>query len=533
MGNVVMGDVVRGDVVKGDVSSRKLRREQTPRRPGRWRGAQPGGAALLIVSIAALVITVVVMQADQGPAAKTAPPTFAADIAPIVYKNCVTCHRPGQAAPFSLVSYADVRKHGEDMADATANRYMPPWHASRAEGFPEFVGERRLTQGDLDKIQAWVTAGMPSGDLSQAPAPPVFTSGWALGKPDLVLRFAKPVSIGAEGRDQYRNVTLPVDLPDDRWITAIDYQPSARSVVHHALYFTTPAGTEVGDNEAVPGLGGLAGRLGGGLLGGRSGGEGVGGGGLAGGRGRLGAGRAGGADTVGALGAANDAWGGLGGWVPGVTPRFFPEGIAQPLPRNTNLVLQLHLHPTGKAEAENGEIAIYFSKTPPKRSLTGVQVPPAFGVGAGIDIPAGESRYVVRDSFVLPVGVEAFGVRGHAHYLAHEMKMTATLPDGSVRGLLWIKDWDFSWQDSYFYQSAFALPTGTRIATEIVYDNSVDNIRNPNSPPKRVRWGRESFDEMGSMTLLVTTPTPEEGQALRAAQTAHLRDQILGRLRGR
>jgi hypothetical protein len=322
-------------------------------------------------------------------------------------------------------------------------------------------------------------------------------------------------------------VVLPINLPDDRWITAIDYQPSARSVVHHALYFTAPAGTTVGDNEAVPGIAGLAGRLGGGGLLGLLSGRGA-----AAGRGR--GGRAGGSDgTIEALGAAGDAWGGLGGWVPGATPRFFPEGIAQPLPKQTNLILQLHLHPSGEAARENGEIAIYFAKTPPRRSLTGVQVPPGFGIGMGIDIPAGEPRYIVRDAFVLPAGVEAFGVRGHAHYLCREMKMTATLPDGSTRGLLWIKDWDFSWQDSYFYKAAFQLPAGTRIDTELIYDNSVDNIRNPFSPPRRVRWGRESTDEMGSMTLLVTTPTAADGQALRTAQAMHLREQIVSRLRDR
>ena len=261
------------------------------------------------------------------------------------------------------------------------------------------------------------------------------------------------MAIAADGRDLYRNVVLPIDLPDDRWITAIDYQPSARSVVHHALYFTAPAGTTVGDDEVVPGIGGLAGRLGGGGLLGLLSGRGA-----AAGRGRG--------------GAPVDQMAPSRRWVSrrclgrprrlgaGATPRFFPDGIAQPLPKQTNLIIQLHLHPSGKAERENGEIAIYFAKTPPRRSLTGVQVPPGFGVGMGIDIPAGEPRYIVRDAFVLPVDVEAFGVRGHAHYLCKEMKMTATLPDGSTRGLLWIKDWDFSWQDSYFFKAAVPTAEG-------------------------------------------------------------------------
>jgi len=464
--------------------------------------------------------------AEQRPSSEAAPqarrvegPTFAADIAPIIYRNCVSCHRPGQAAPFALISYDDVRRHGSDIADVTADRYMPPWHAARAEGFPAFQDERRLTDANIATFRSWVDAGMPSGDLSRAPKPPVFPSGWALGTPDLVLKLPRPVDVPAEGPDLYRNVMMPIDLPDDRWITAIEFQPSARAVVHHALYFSSGAGVEVRDDEVVPGLGGLTGRG----LGGASGG----GGGLgAGGLGRGGRGRG----SSNALGAASEAWGGLGGWVPGATPRFFPDGIAQPLPRHTNLVIQLHLHPSGKAEREQGEMAIYFAKTPPKKSLTGVQVPPGFGVGMGIDIPAGESRYAIRDAFVLPVDVEAFGARGHAHYLAKEMKMTATLPDGSTKGLLWIKDWDFSWQDSYFFDRAFALPKGTRIDTTITYDNSASNLRNPSTPPRRVRWGRESLDEMGSMTLLVTTPTAAEGQLLREAQTQHLRQQIVQRM---
>jgi hypothetical protein len=247
------------------------------------------------------------------------------------------------------------------------------------------------------------------------------------------------------------------------------------------------------------------------------------------GRALLGPARAGGAGAR--IGAADVAWGGLGGWVPGVTPRFFPDGIAQPLPRGSNIVMQLHLHPSGQAGEENGRLALYFSKTPPTSSLTGVQVPPAFGFAMGLDIPPGEPRVVVRDSFVLPVALETFGARGHAHYLGREMKMTATLPDGSARGLLWIKDWDFNWQDSYFFRAPLRLPKGTRLDVEIVYDNSAGNPRNPSSPPVRVRWGRESHDEMGGMTLLVAMPPADDARALRAAQAQHFREQLARRLR--
>src|SRR5262249_13713191 len=160
------------------------------------------------------------------------------------------------------------------------------------------------------------------------------------------------------------------------------------------------------------------------------------------------------------------------------------DGIGQALPAHSSIVVQLHFHPSGKPEREQGRIGLYFTKSPPAKSLSGVQVPPAFGIGAGIDIPAGERRYEIHDSLVLAADIEALGARAHAHYLGKEMKLTATLPDGSTKGLLWISDWDFGWQDSYFYKEPFALPKGTRLDVEIVYDNSAGNPRNPNRPPK-------------------------------------------------
>jgi mono/diheme cytochrome c family protein len=406
-------------------------------------------------------------------------PTFAEDIAPIVYANCATCHRPGQAAPFSLLSYEDVKRRATLVVSATSRRYMPPWHATPAPGFPEFRDERRLADADIATIKAWVDAGMPSGDLSKAPALPVFTDGWALGPPDVEVIYPVAVDVPADGPDLYRNVVLPLDRAEDAWVTAVDFEPSARQVVHHALFFAGPADTFKvgGTDDAFPGL------------------------------------RGGGMPS-------------LGGWVPGMTPRFFPDGIAQPLPAHTNLIVQLHLHPSGKVEHERGKMAIYLAKRPPSKRLNSLQVPPMFGFASGIDIPAGEKRYTIKDSFVLPVDVEAFGARGHAHYLARDMKMTATLPDGSTKGLLWIADWDFGWQDSYFFKTPFALPKGTRIDSEIVYDNSETNPRNPNSPSKRVKWGLGTLDEMGSMTLLVTTTSRQDDGLLRRTSSQHFRQQL-------
>jgi hypothetical protein len=193
----------------------------------------------------------------------------------------------------------------------------------------------------------------------------------------------------------------------------------------------------------------------------------------------------------------------------------------------------MHLHPSGRAERVSGDLAFYFSKQAPERSLMGVQVPPLFGVAAGIDIPAGEPRFTIRDEITLPVAVEAYGARAHAHYLGREMKMTATLPDGSSRGLLWIGDWDFGWQDTYFFKQPQRLPPGTTLRVELVYDNSTANPRNPHVPPRRVRWGRESTDEMGSMTLLVAPASAAERETLRDAQARHFVQQLVSSRRGR
>jgi hypothetical protein len=363
-----------------------------------------------------------------------------------------------------------------------------------------------LSDTERATIAAWVAAGMPAGDLTHAPRPPSFPEGWALGRPDVELNLPEDIEVPADGPDQYRNIVLPLDLPEDRWITALDFAPSARRVVHHALFFLSPAAesANIRADEALPGLGGA----------------------VLGGFGRR---------RVGPLGARGGgaAGGSIGGWVPGMTPKFFPDGIAQPLRAHTNFVVQLHLHPSGKPERERGRLALYFAKTRPERSLLAVQVPPMFGFGIGIAIAAGEHHYIVRDSFVLPVDVEVFGARGHAHYLAKEMKMTVQLPDGSPRGLLWISDWDFGWQDSYFYKEPIALAKGSRIDVQIAYDNSSANVRNPSSPPKPVRWGLGSFDEMGSMSLLVAPASPDDEEALRQAQARHFREQLAQRFLGR
>ena len=204
------------------------------------------------------------------------------------------------------------------------------------------------------------------------------------------------------------------------------------------------------------------------------------------------------------------AVGTLGGWALGANAKALPDGLAFFVPKEADLVLSTHFHPSGKVEHEASTIGLYFAAAAPTQAFAGLALPPLFGVFEGIDIPPGEKEYTIRDSFVLPVDVKAFNVGAHAHYLARRMKLSATFPDGTTKTLLQIDDWDFAWQDQYPFEQFVALPKGTRLDGWITYDNSPGNPRNPSNPPKRVTWGEQSTDEMGSVGLLVVAAREDD-----------------------
>jgi mono/diheme cytochrome c family protein len=404
-------------------------------------------------------------------ASSDTPVTFNGQIASVIYQNCASCHRPGEAAPFALLSYIDVAKKAKTIARVTESHQMPPWKAAPASY--AYRDERRLTDEQIALIQKWVDGGMPEGDAAQKIEPPKFTSGWQLGEPDLIVEMPAAYHVPADGPDIYRNIAVPLGLTEDKWITAIDMRPSARAVVHHVLYFADGNGRihEKPQQGDQPGFSGM---------------------------------RAGGASIP------------LGGWAVGAQPHFFPEGLALQVPKGSDLVVQYHFHPTGKPEAEKSVIGLYFAKQPPTRTMTRIQMPPHYSLFSGLDIPAGEKDFVIRDSYTLPVAVDGVGMSAHAHYIAKQLKMTATLPGGEVKTLLWIKDWDFAWQDKYYFQQFALLPAGTRLDAEIHWDNSADNPNNPASPPVRVAWGEETKDEMGSISLIAVPHDESDLAALRA-----------------
>jgi WD40-like Beta Propeller Repeat len=442
-------------------------------------------------------------QSGAGRAAKPVVPTFAETIAPIVYANCVSCHRPGEAAPFALISYEDVAKRAELIAEVTQSKYMPPWHA--AEGHGEFVGERRLSAAQIESIGGWVKAGMPRGNparIPKVPAPPA--PGWQLGQPDLILEMPVGFDLPASGPDVFRNFVIPTNLTEDRWVKGIEFRPSARNVVHHAIFASVPAGRMAARDGADgrPGFGGMT--------------------------------------AVGVIADRADSRG-LGGWAVGATPVMLPEGVALRLPKGSDFLLQMHFHLSGKPETEKSVIGIFFADKAPEKDLFSVELPALFGVGAGIDIAPGDKAFTIKDSFTLPADISVYSAMAHAHYLAKDMKATATLPDGSTRPLIWIDDWDFNWQDTYVYKSPVMLPKGARIDVTLTYDNSADNPRNPISPPRRALWGEQSFDEMGTVgfgfEVLNQADVPAVQQALAARNKAAIaaggKDGTIGRFLAR
>jgi mono/diheme cytochrome c family protein len=436
-----------------------------------------------ILQLHAALLVAVTFAVQSASAGDTV--TFNREIAPIIYRNCSACHRPGEAAPFTLLSYKDVAKKGKMIAKVTSSHLMPPWKAEVAS-YP-YRDERRLTEGEIALIQAWVKGNMPEGRGAK-PEPPKFASGWQLGEPDLVVEMPAAYHVPADGPDIYRNIAVPLGLTEDKWITAIDMRPSARAVVHHVLYFADPNGRahQKPQQGAEPGFSGM--RVGGATI-------------------------------------------GLGGWAVGAQPHFFPEGFALHTPKGSDLVVQYHFHPTGKPEAEKSLIGLYFAKKAPERTLARIQMPPHYSLFSGLDIPAGEKDFVIRDTYTLPVAIDAVGVGAHAHYIARQMKMTATLPGGDVKTLLFINDWDFAWQDRYYFQQLVRLPQGTRLDVEIHWDNSADNTRNPSSPPVRVTWGEESKDEMGSISLIAVAHEESDHAALQEDIARHAKELTRARMK--
>ena len=426
-----------------------------------------------------------------------AKPTFTEDIAPIIYNNCTECHRAGQAAPFTLKSYNDVKKRARLITKVTEDHYMPPWHP--VEGHGKFVDERRLTTDELATLKNWHKTGMAEGPADKLPEPPKFASDWLLGEPDLIVKMPKAYTMRADGSDVYRSFVIPLDMKEDKWVAGFEVRPSARAVLHHVIIRIDQSGEarKADGAKGTPGFSGMRGI----------------------GRSSRGSRRGGSNDVF------SGSLGGLGGWAVGGTPRILPLGLARKLPAGADLVLNSHFHPSGKEEEEQTTIGLYFTDKKPDRTLIGFQVPPVFGSISGLDIPAGESNYELKSKFTTPVDIDLIGVGAHMHYIGHTAKAHATLPDSTIKPLFYIDDWDFNWQGRYIYDEPIRLPAGTTVEGTVSFDNSAANPHNQFNPPRRVRWGLESSDEMGSVIFSAVPASEADLDEFNAAVRDHAVDE--------
>jgi hypothetical protein len=407
-------------------------------------------------------------------AAHAATPTFNKDIAPILYQNCATCHRPGEVAPFSLLTYADAAKKAGLLAIVTGKRVMPPWKAE--PGYGSFANERRLSEPQIALIREWAKAGAPEGDARDKPTPPVFPNGWAAGQPDKVLTLSHKFEVAADGPDEYRCFVLPLDTAQDVYLSGMEFRPGNRRVVHHALVYADTTGTAR----------------------------------------KLAADSPDGSYTC-FGGPKFPPSGLLGGWAPGASPPPDSPSLSQLIRQGTDIVVQIHYHPSGKPEEDQSSLGLKFSG-PPTKGRAGIVLS-----NRRIAIPAGDPHYVVKTGVTLPRDVDVFGITPHAHYLGTDMQVNAVLPDGTIQHLIRIEDWDFNWQGQYRYKEPVHLPQGTRIELEYVYDNSANNPHNPAHPPVPVTWGEETQNEMAVLFLSVALPSPADVPVFRREmRTAYL-----------
>lgn len=407
---------------------------------------------------AALIFVLIALAAPLC-AQKNNDVTFTRDIAAIIFDNCARCHRPGEAAPFPLLTYDDVKKHATQIEEVTQARIMPPWLPAPQP--LKFADVARLSDEQIATIKKWVDEGAPDGNAADLPPQPKFVEGWQLGQPDLVLKARKPFLLPANGSDMYWNFIFPLPIDRTRWMKAIEIRPGEKQFIHHANVLVDRLENSR-QREKTPGAGfpGMEIKI-----------E---------------------SETF-------DPDSHFLFWKPGSVPYVEPKGLALRLDKGTDLVLNTHMQPSGTPEVVQPTIGIYFIDDPATKFPMLLQLEN----DCKLNIPAGDANFVVTDELTLPVDVDLLAVYPHAHYLGKDLLATATLPDGSTQTLIHIPHWDMDWQAVFRYEKPVFLPKGTTVHMHYVYDNSEDNAMNPNHPPIRVRGGNRARDEMAHLWLQV------------------------------
>jgi hypothetical protein len=391
-------------------------------------------------------LIVALLALPSAVAAADTPVTFTKDVAPILYKSCVECHRPTMFAPMSLMTYEETRPWARSIKQRVVARVMPPWGADPAHGV--FKNNPSLTPQEIDTISAWVDAGAPKGDDKDLPATPQFAEGWTIGKPDAVFAMEEDFQIPADGAIPYQYLRVPTHLTEDKWIQAIEIRPGANAQVHHVIAFTQPAGAPLG--------------------------------------------------AGGVLGPTN-----IGGTTPNKPGITYPEGVARLLRGNQDIVLQMHYTTNGRATTDRTRVGIIYAKQPPRKLAAGGMVlQPRFV------IPAYDGNAEVKGTTKLQRDTVVTTLTPHMHIRGKDMIYIAHYPDGTSETLLSVPKYDFNWQITYELATPKVLPKGTEVEVIAHYDNSTDNKFNPD-PTKDVRWGDQTWEEMmiGFFATVVEPPT--------------------------
>ena len=358
--------------------------------------------------------------------------TYTKDVAPIINKRCIECHRQGEAAPMTFTSYKEVRPWAKAIREATASRKMPPWLADPHYG--KFSNDRRMTDKELETINAWVAAGAPEGDPKLMPELPIFAEGWTIGKPDQIIDMGTDFDIPATGTVPYKYFKVPTNFTEDKWIEAVEIRPGVRGAIHHVIVFVQePGGKATEFNN-------------GGNL--------------------------------------------LTGYAPGEQAVVFPKGTAKLVRAGSSFNFQLHYTPNGKEAKDRSYVGLRFAKAPPEeRAVTGNAINGSF------KIPAGADAHEVKSSTTFKQEVILTGFMPHMHVRGKDFKYTLVMPDGKEEVLLSVPKYDFNWQLSYDLAKPITIPVGARIDCVAHFDNSANNKYNPD-PTKEVRWGDQTWEEM-------------------------------------
>jgi hypothetical protein len=428
-----------------------------------------------VASIAALAgigfwmstsVVVGVVAAPQAPAPAGNQPTFSRDVAPILYAKCVSCHRPGEVAPMSLINYREVRPWAKAIREKVATRAMPPWHADTKYG--KFRNDLSLPPREIDTLMRWVDAGAPEGNPAEMPKLPAFPEGWQIGAPDHVFEMQAEYEIPARGTIDYQYFEVPTNFTEDRWMQAGEVRPGDRALVHHIIVYVrdpkpntrptvmnvrpilaTPQATQA---PAAPRQAPAVSR------------------------------------TEGRPPGGGDAM--LVNWAVGEDAPVFSAGNAKRIPAGATLIFQVHYTTNGTPGRDRSRLGVILTKEPPAREIrTGLIT------NALLSIPAGAANHPVEAEATFSQDVRVWSMHPHMHLRGKDMTFTATYPDGKQQILLSVPKFDFGWQTDYWLAEPLLLPKGSKLHVGAHFDNSAGNKANPD-PAATVRWGDQTWEEM-------------------------------------